>query len=287
MKNTFALFSLMLLGVSSVAFDVGFSFGDILLVSSVLIAAVKDDDLPQIKELLDGNEDVDQTDNDGKTALIHAAANGQNDAVKLLINYEPTVDQTDKYGKTALMYAVVCSKSDVAELVVKLLINYKANVNYANKNDGGFTALIMAALQNNSDIVKILIKHGAHVNTTDNTEHTALMRAAITSQSNAAEALLCYDANGGQDLMYAVARNTKYFSEVAIKLLEYNVNVNYQDENGNTVLMKAVENEQSKVMEELFKKKADPSTTNNEGENAWDYAKDEQTREILNKYKYS
>ncbi len=62
MKNTFALFSLMLLAVSSVVIDAGFSLGDILLASSLLIAAAKKGDLSEIKKLIDGGDDVNCED---------------------------------------------------------------------------------------------------------------------------------------------------------------------------------------------------------------------------------
>ncbi len=83
MKNTFALFSLMLLAVSLVAFDAGFSLGDILLASLLLIVAATDGNLSKIKELLYDGVDVNRENKEGMTALIWAKNLGHSEVAKV------------------------------------------------------------------------------------------------------------------------------------------------------------------------------------------------------------
>jgi uncharacterized protein len=97
-------------------------------------------------------EDVNVQDNEGATALMHAASNGHREVVEALLKAKANVNVKDKDGSTALIRA---SSYGRAELV-KVLLEAKADVNVQNKN--GWTALILAAWAGHSQVVKMLLE---------------------------------------------------------------------------------------------------------------------------------
>ncbi len=72
---------------------------------SLLVSAAEEENIDVVNALLDAGEDVDQTDGDGDTALMRAAANGYNKLVKLLIDAEADVNMTNDSDESALSLA--------------------------------------------------------------------------------------------------------------------------------------------------------------------------------------
>jgi len=96
-------------------------------------------------------------------------------------------DSENVAGITALMTAVVNDDIEGVKFYSK------GNARSINKkNIGGATALHIAARNNNSGVVKILLENGAKVNVIDNEGWTPIMRAASV---------------GGDDIMNVLAKN--------------------------------------------------------------------------------
>ncbi|XP_039199888.1 cortactin-binding protein 2 [Crotalus tigris] len=100
---------------------------------------------------------------DGCSALYSAARNGHTDCVRLLLTSEAQVDLIDKNGFTPLCSAVTQGHCKSAEL----LIMYHANVNHAAEK--GETPLHLACRNGNIECVKLLLEAGADrsANTSD------------------------------------------------------------------------------------------------------------------------
>ncbi|XP_070611563.1 cortactin-binding protein 2 isoform X2 [Erythrolamprus reginae] len=100
---------------------------------------------------------------DGCSALYSAARNGHTDCVRLLLTSEAQVDLIDKNGYTPLCSAVAQGHCKSAEL----LILYHANVNHAAER--GETPLHLACKNENIECVKLLLEAGADrsANTSD------------------------------------------------------------------------------------------------------------------------
>ncbi len=125
--------------------------------------AIKNIDLPQISEILDENpEFLRRIDNSGSTLLHWLASDQDNEELEdpeeivefLLENYEIDINQTIRGGVTALHEAVTCQQTEL----VKLLLRHGANIQ-ANKD--GFTPLHLAAYRNDTEITRLLLNHGA------------------------------------------------------------------------------------------------------------------------------
>ena len=72
-----------------------------------LIDAAEQGDVMSVRLLLDGEHDVHQKDDEGRTALMMAsrqAPNGETTMVKLLLDKGAQVNIKDKNGRTALMH---------------------------------------------------------------------------------------------------------------------------------------------------------------------------------------
>jgi ankyrin repeat protein len=155
-----------------------------------LIRASSKGDLATVKAAIESGSNVNQTDSNGRTALIEAAWSGHLEVVKLLTGNKADVNIADISGYTALMRA-----SEEGHLeIVKLLLKNQADVNCRGKVRGS-TALMLAAEQGYLKIIDQLLEHGAKINAVDLFEETALARAFKNNQKEAVDHL---ESKGGR-----------------------------------------------------------------------------------------
>jgi TonB family protein len=114
---------------------------------------------------------------DGLTALMRAARDGERENIKALLDQGVEVNAKDNNGWTALTYAVINGDSQV----VKDLLAKGAEVN--PKSEEGYTPLIAAVHYKHSSLVKMLLDKGADVNTLDKNGNTALTAAVRLGDS--------------------------------------------------------------------------------------------------------
>lgn len=113
----------------------------------------------------------------GHTALMEANTVAK---VKLLIDHGARIDVADEEGRTALMHAA--DRDDVE--VVEALLRSGADVREINKqNENGETLLMRATAGGKVALVKLLLDHGADVNLTDVLGNTAAVIAYEKDQT--------------------------------------------------------------------------------------------------------
>jgi uncharacterized protein len=114
------------------------------------------------------------------------------EVLKTLIS--ENVDQTDDDGRTPLMHAILAE--DVDPKIIRLLIAHGADIN-AFDSQQKWTALHFAARDQNEKIVQILLEAGAYVNPIDIFGNTPLWRSVMNSTSNLTvmQELIKYGAN--------------------------------------------------------------------------------------------
>ena len=98
---------------------------------------------------------VNQTDFDGKSALILASLYGHNEIVRLLLKNGSNPNMTDNDGRSSLMAA---SQNGYTE-TVDLLLDAGADPNLVYKS--GQSALTSASYRGHSEVVKLLLAHHA------------------------------------------------------------------------------------------------------------------------------
>ena len=107
--------------------------------SGAYYSAIRENNLIQLKTLLDQNGSVELADDRGITPLMYAAEIGSVDAMRLLIDRGADVNRQNAFGSTALMWSV----SDAAK--VRVLLDHGAQVNTAARS--GRTAFVQSTPQ--------------------------------------------------------------------------------------------------------------------------------------------
>ena len=142
------------------------------------MAASKNGRIDIVKKLLDQKVKIDAQGKDGVTALMLAADGNKLDIVNLLLkkNADPNVE--DQRGWTALIYAVYQHNANCVEA---LAARSREEVN---------RGLLVAALMGHEDTAKILLDHGAEVDTRAEDGRTPLMLAANKGDTDLVSLLL-------------------------------------------------------------------------------------------------
>ncbi len=146
-------------------------------------SAIRENNLTQLKSLLDQKGSANVADDRGITPLMYAAEIGSPDAMRLLIDGGADVNAQNSFGSTALMWSV----SDPAK--VRLLLDHGADVNTVARS--GRTALIVAAFTNPSaEVVKLLLAKGAKTAIMDRMHVTPLNAATFGNDTATVRLLL-------------------------------------------------------------------------------------------------
>lgn len=175
---------------------------------------------------------------DGKTALHIAAETGGNiETAKRLVDAHAHIDVKDKYGNTPLMYAVNADR----DALVKYFIDSKADLNLRNKS--GHTALLLAIGNSSFHSLKLLIQANADLNTADEDGRTPLMRSIekerVFKGLQNDERYKPYWAQHKQSAK-ELRRLSKY-------LIEAKVDLNKQDNKGDTALTYAARSDNEEI----------------------------------------
>lgn len=263
--------------------------------------------LSGIKTLIKLGVDVNVPREDGKTPLMRVAKGGEepdeeeksfcgNDCrhaatpgskeleeiTKIIWNAgaSKSVNAVDENGWTALMYAIQNGNTEM----VKFLLTKKANLNIVTKD--GNTALIFASENGNTEIVKTLLAAGAKVNTINKYGQTALMYASQNGHTDIVKVLLDSGANvnamntyGGTALMTAA---DKGHTEIVKTLLNAGANVNAANKQGYTSLIVAAKNGHIDTVKTLLAAKPDINAAEKTaGWNALIFATQQENNEMV------
>jgi len=115
-----------------------------------LLAAVSSSDVDAVKELVAAGADVNEKDEDGRSALHFACGYGEIECARILLEAGATVDILDATKNTPLHYAAGYGEKESCEL----LLEHKADK--ALKNDDKATASDIAKMNNHAELSDIL-----------------------------------------------------------------------------------------------------------------------------------
>lgn len=183
--------------------------------------------------------EADKVHGNGKTALMVAAKQGDNDRIREMIEQGADVNRPNHNGGTLIMYAVLSGEPDT----VSLLLEHEARVDAVAEN--GWTALMIAAVKGYADIGRLLLEHGAEPNQADIYLWTPLMRAVFEERLQ---------------MVRLLARHQR-------------TRVNQRGENGVTALHLAVVKGDVDSVKLLLAQGADPDIKDDSGRTALDFAK--------------
>ena len=176
---------------------------------------------------------MNNTNNNGTTALMCAAMNGHDKCVELLIREGANVNSHDNEGFTVLMRAAY--GGHVRTLCELIKAGADVNALYGN-----VTALTMVASDGFEICMKELIKAGADMNKPDDTGMTPLMHATINSRVKCVRTLIAAEANTTYKNKHgATALSFCTDVECLEALLQAGANVNEPDRRDYTPLIEA------------------------------------------------
>ena len=265
--------------------------------SSKIFAAVKNNDLKEVRSLLEQGADPNSYDEDGDHLLMYAAFYSTVDCIELLIQKGSNVNAKNSLDETALMWAL----HDLAK--TKLLVQHGADINAKAKS--GNTPLLIATVGHAKyEIVKFLLDKGADPLAVNNRKENALIRAALFGDTatislllskridinamsmDSTTALLSAASNVNSPVVIqllergadpdkicffritALAVSATYNDLVSVRaILKKTKKVNAQDVEGHSVLMWAIYNEHDNVeiVQALLDNGADVNMKANDG----------------------
>lgn len=247
----------------------------------LMSASSKENNIKMVQMLLetDAKATINAKDGRGLTALIGAAAYGDADAVKALLAAGANVNDSDRDGRTALMYTMERS-SDSGVEIMRILIAAGANIHATDAS--GRTAMLHVSqnARSVSDRFKVLIAAGANVNTPDGNGQTPLMMVSgwytepqVRTLLDAGASINAKDKDGKTALLYAVSQDYATPAAVTKTLIAAGANVNEVTASGQTPLMLAAKQRDSlETIQVLLANGAVIDPKDKQGQNALMYA---------------
>ena len=164
-----------------------------------LLKAVYDHEIEAVKAALEAGADANAKSKDGIPALHYAMS--CSDIVKMLLDHGADPDIRDNDGNCALHNAcgeIYHHDCDIAG--ARLLLERGVNVDTRNKF--GATPLIdnCWCCENSLGFIKFLIENGADVNARDDMDNTALLNAVNDGRTDVVKLLLEHGAAASADI---------------------------------------------------------------------------------------
>jgi len=209
------------------------------------------------KHLIKNNCQINTRGFNGKTALMHASENGKMNIVELLIVNNANINKRDMKGKTALMYAAEFNQIKIVEY----LVEHKADV--GRKDDSNYTALLYAKDGNFKEIIKFLVKHDSNVN--ENGGRELLIHICSKEKDNIEpddKDIIKLLIKKGVDVnstdynqsTILILVSCAYGLDTVEYLIENGANVNAKNNNGDTALKMAIKYKNDQVIDFLKEK---------------------------------
>jgi ankyrin repeat domain-containing protein 50 len=201
----------------------------------------------------------------GETALHPAARCGQDAVIQLLLGAGADINAINEARDTPLLIATGWG---VQPVVVQMLLEKGADV--TARDDGGMTALHLAAENGHGAVITLLLEKGADVTAKSNNGWTALHLAAENGHEVIVQLLLKKGAditaksNDGRTALHQTAQNGH--GAVITLLLEKRADVIAKSDDRWTALHLAAENGHEVIVQLLLEKGADITAKNN---NRW------------------
>ncbi len=149
-----------------------------------LADALQQQDLQQVRQLLDQHIDVNAPQIDGMTPLHWAVYHDDVRTTKLLLSADANPNAENRYGVPPLALACTSGNATIVELLLA------AGANASAKLRGGETMLMTAARTGKLAPVQSLIARGCDVNARERRGQTALMWAAADGHAEVVDALI-------------------------------------------------------------------------------------------------
>ncbi|TGO30374.1 hypothetical protein BPAE_0006g01150 [Botrytis paeoniae] len=198
------------------------------------------------------------------SVIIWACKEGNLDFVKLLLDLDLSINFNARENMTESTPLIEASRKGKSE-IIDLLLKNEALVD--SQNCLKSTALHAAVSQGHQNIVELLLKSKANINLTNASEETPLFLAVLNKNEDIVRSLLQKHPNvdvpndeGETPLALAVRQDSKTIAQL---LLDEEPNLNTKDKDGRTPLFLAVVNENVSLVQLLLEAGANAKTDDN------------------------
>jgi len=204
-------------------------------------------------------------DSHGNMAVMYAARNMETGIMERLLKRGSKINSCNNNGDSVLMFGVDSCNMEI----VRFILGFpKVDVN--SKNSAGCNAVMLASHYGKNGIIRILLRHGANINTCAKQGDTALMIAVNGGHASTVKLLIknkarLNDRNGKYTMKKLLKKRRKRMSRDKFKKL-----MNELDyiEGGNTALMVACDKGNYKIAKILIDAGADIHLINDFNGNA-------------------
>lgn len=206
-----------------------------------------------------------------QTPLLVAIRNNDAQAVKALLAVGANKDVTYKRVKDEVHSALHAAVEAYGPTVLKLLLEAGANLKAVDNQ--GNTALHMIAKTGNDAMTEVIVKYApAEIyNMKNKADYTAFDEAALRGSTHTRVALEILKHGPTVDLsLFSPAYDGQL--NLVKEVVNKGVDINLQDQNGETALHKAARKLHGEVVEYLVAQGADITIKNKNGESAYDLA---------------
>jgi len=249
----------------------------------------EDEDFTCMKKLVKNGANVNAKDSYDYTPIMYAAKGTSNkafDSVKFLVKKGADVNAKNYYDSSAVKLAVLADNGEI----VKFLVEKGAQ--------GDLSDLLMLAVRYGKELTKsvqILVNMGADVNKVcQHTNDAMLIIAAQKNHMENAKFLLEKGADFNlkcQSRFWCLGKDTLIYAanfgnlDIVKMLLTKGVNINIQDKTGNSPLMLAARNGYETVTKHLLDQGAEVNLINEKGYSALTYAYEQGHEKIFDQLK--
>jgi tetratricopeptide (TPR) repeat protein len=206
--------------------------------NSSLWKAIAENNYGMVKDIINAGADINCiSDTSGYTPFFHSVRNGLYDLTKLFISLGCDVNElfvdNNSFFRSPVeeQSAIVIATLHNNYQIIKLIIDSGGDVNHANSE--GVTALIVASTKGYNDILEYLLMNGANVNHKNKYNETALFAACVKNQIETIRILLNHnpdieikDIDG--ETCYNVLRRCNYADSNNL-VYDYSLNKKYKE----------------------------------------------------------
>jgi ankyrin repeat protein len=163
--------------------------------------------------------------------------------------------------------------------LLKFYIDDGLDVNILDKNDNTLLMKVCGDISQDIDVIQYLIDEGIEIDIISSSGHTALSIAMKKGNVQVIKLLLDNDAD------WTISEKANIININDLETVKYfvneNIDVNYQDKNGLTALMRASLNDNYELTEYLLSNGADAGLENIDNKTAIDYAYEKKLYDII------
>ncbi len=261
--------------------------------ATALFYSVSSGQIGVINTLIELNADVNHKDVEGETALFAAIENYQNEALAILITAGTNIYMENFENFSPFVFSQELENYEAAEIIkdaAKYYLEQKIQkldegINY--QNTAGDTLLHIALKKDKNLEFTLLVEMGINLDIQNKYGLTALALAVVYKNKNIVEFLLekGADPNEGvsDKLPLIIAFKARFVSYVIVnKLLDGGADPNSQDSDGLSPLHYATNKVYDKdLVSNLLEKKADPNLKEKYGNTPLHYAVDDKNVKVI------